>query len=581
MFGFFKKRTAEKQMKEEESQQQKQAEETEKHKREEEETQRQFQRQREEEEARRKELQQETERIQAEEQRKKEEEELRKIEEFERKRQEYKKQQEEKAELWKKQEEERKLAEELRKKEEEREKFQRLVTGEEMLTHYIGKSQYFDEDEKELRDSKLKLENYVLTFTFEDNSSVNIELPDSCYFSVKVEQSDYWRNCYIYNELGSLLCVFSTDYKLLREKDENRRTIEQSELVEKHFDLLNKVVSAKREAFEKRANEIMNQLLQNSEVTNLLVNYLAKTDHNYFLDTDYLVAFEKTLFLKDGLGKGTLACDPTRNDWPETVDRDRVNIYYKETYFMLVKVLINKNVFETTQDAIYIPWLTLRNLAVQYFHDVFAKEYGNHFASLSESDGVKDYVSIYAKIDTINIELVTNASYLTYFYLKRRNASFEEYLDFYHDFKREILQVIKNKELSNFEASLLGTSNKSSISISDVDMMDGHEFEHFIGTLFRKMGYSAEVTKGSGDQGIDVIAEKDGRKFGIQTKCYGSAVNNKAIQETAAGIKYYKLDKGIVVTNNFFTDSAIELAASNGIILWDRTILKEKIEEFF
>ncbi|KIL38518.1 hypothetical protein SD70_25975 [Gordoniibacillus kamchatkensis] len=111
--------------------------------------------------------------------------------------------------------------------------------------------------------------------------------------------------------------------------------------------------------------------------------------------------------------------------------------------------------------------------------------------------------------------------------------------------------------------------------------MDGHEFERFIGTLFSKMGYSTEVTKGSGDQGVDVIAEKDGRKFGIQAKCYSSAVTNKAIQEVAAGISHYRLDKGIVITNNYFTESARELAASNGIVLWDRTILKEKIDELF
>ena len=67
----------------------------------------------------------------------------------------------------------------------------------------------------------------------------------------------------------------------------------------------------------------------------------------------------------------------------------------------------------------------------------------------------------------------------------------------------------------------------------------------------------------------------------IQAKCYSSAVTNKAIQEVVAGLSHYKLDKGIVVTNNYFTDSARELAMSNNIILWDRTMLKEKIAELF
>ena len=37
----------------------------------------------------------------------------------------------------------------------------------------------------------------------------------------------------------------------------------------------------------------------------------------------------------------------------------------------------------------------------------------------------------------------------------------------------------------------------------------------------------------------------------------------------------------MVVTNNFFTDSAVELAQSNNIIVWDRDILKFKLEEIF
>ena len=57
------------------------------------------------------------------------------------------------------------------------------------------------------------------------------------------------------------------------------------------------------------------------------------------------------------------------------------------------------------------------------------------------------------------------------------------------------------------------------------------------------MGYSITVTKGSGDQGNDVIAEKDGRKYGIQVKCYSSAVSNKALEEvTTTGLNHYKLN---------------------------------------
>lgn len=37
------------------------------------------------------------------------------------------------------------------------------------------------------------------------------------------------------------------------------------------------------------------------------------------------------------------------------------------------------------------------------------------------------------------------------------------------------------------------------------------------------------------------------------------------------------LNKAIVITNNFFTKSAIKLAEANGVVLCDRNILKEKV----
>ncbi|MBN1078312.1 restriction endonuclease [Clostridium botulinum] len=111
--------------------------------------------------------------------------------------------------------------------------------------------------------------------------------------------------------------------------------------------------------------------------------------------------------------------------------------------------------------------------------------------------------------------------------------------------------------------------------------MTGSEFEIFTGELFKKMEYKTMVTKATGDQGIDVIAEKNGVRYGIQAKCYSNTVSNSAIQEVVAGIAFYKCDKAIVITNNYFTNAAIGLAKANGVVLWDRTMLKQKICDLF
>ncbi|MFA8440101.1 restriction endonuclease [Pueribacillus sp. YX66] len=70
-------------------------------------------------------------------------------------------------------------------------------------------------------------------------------------------------------------------------------------------------------------------------------------------------------------------------------------------------------------------------------------------------------------------------------------------------------------------------------------------------------------------------------QFHIQAKCYSGNISNRAVQEISAGVKHYNLDRAIVVTNSYFTNSAIKLANSNDVVLWDRNILKDKINEFF
>lgn len=119
----------------------------------------------------------------------------------------------------------------------------------------------------------------------------------------------------------------------------------------------------------------------------------------------------------------------------------------------------------------------------------------------------------------------------------------------------------------------------------DFDNMEGHDFEYFCAELLKTNGFlDVEVTNGSGDQGVDIIAEKESIKYGIQCKCYSSDIGNRAVQEVYAGKAFYKCHVGVVLTNRYFTNSAKKLAQSNGIILWDRDKLislinsrKEKI----
>lgn len=110
--------------------------------------------------------------------------------------------------------------------------------------------------------------------------------------------------------------------------------------------------------------------------------------------------------------------------------------------------------------------------------------------------------------------------------------------------------------------------------------MEGHEFEFFCADLLKSRGFvDVEVTKGSGDYGIDILAEKDGVTYAIQCKRYGTPVGVKAIQEAYAGRDYYDRMVGAVMTNQYFTSPAVEAAGKLKILLWDGGYIEEMMAE--
>jgi len=112
------------------------------------------------------------------------------------------------------------------------------------------------------------------------------------------------------------------------------------------------------------------------------------------------------------------------------------------------------------------------------------------------------------------------------------------------------------------------------------DLMEGREFEHYCAKLLKNNGFTnVEVTSTSGDFGVDVLAEKKGTTYAFQCKRQSSNVSNRAVQEIFSGKEFYKRDKGIVLTNQYFTKSAKETAERTDIELWDRKMLESMIKD--
>lgn len=100
--------------------------------------------------------------------------------------------------------------------------------------------------------------------------------------------------------------------------------------------------------------------------------------------------------------------------------------------------------------------------------------------------------------------------------------------------------------------------------------MTGFDYEEVCAEILKRSGYKKVVlTQETGDQGLDIIAEKGRIRYGIQCKYYNHPVGNKAVQEAYAGCGFYDCDIAAVMTNSTFTASARELAEQLGVELWE------------
>ena len=173
---------------------------------------------------------------------------------------------------------------------------------------------------------------------------------------------------------------------------------------------------------------------------------------------------------------------------------------------------------------------------------------------------------------------------LTYYLIGSETRLPSGYREAFYKVQEAVASAEKERYNRQLTASLLsevavGQENRH-VDIEDVDEMSGDEFEQAVCRLFCKMGYSAYVTKQSGDQGVDVVAERGSVRIGIQAKRYGYPVGNSAVQETIAGRAFYGCTSSMVITNSTFTKSAIELARVNSVVLWDRAALQKKLMEY-
>ena len=257
--------------------------------------------------------------------------------------------------------------------------------------------------------------------------------------------------------------------------------------------------------------------------------------------------------------------------------------------FEIANIAIREQDVKALQDIlsndynINIEYIELKNELnreiTNYFGELFEE-----LSKVDEVNTIEDFVNSYISVFESNVN-ITFIEHLDNFYKKDVNS-----LNNY--FKEELYEKIKNKinniayehrkKLIKDDINNDSSNNQAltKISIKDIDIMDGYIFEDFLVELFNNLGYESIATPKTGDQGADLIIKKNGIKTIVQAKRYSSTVSNKAIQEAIAAKQYYNADDSLVVTNNYFTKSAKDLAQKSNVRLWNRDKLKEHMSSY-
>ncbi|MFJ8234844.1 restriction endonuclease [Ureibacillus sp. NPDC094379] len=201
----------------------------------------------------------------------------------------------------------------------------------------------------------------------------------------------------------------------------------------------------------------------------------------------------------------------------------------------------------------------------------------DHLNSVDYS--LEDVLSYYIQIaGSQNIRYFTKLAFLSEFLINKGFGNFEKELLEEDDLLKMAEEDYNLMKLEKELAEENPVEEKEVITLEKINDMSGDEFEQFLANLLKKIGFRTTVTKGSGDQGVDIVAKKQGKTYAIQAKRYSGAVGNKAVQEVVSGKEYYGADASWVITNSHFTQAAINLASKTNTLLWDGNKLKSVLD---
>ena len=88
--------------------------------------------------------------------------------------------------------------------------------------------------------------------------------------------------------------------------------------------------------------------------------------------------------------------------------------------------------------------------------------------------------------------------------------------------------------------------------LEDIQKIDPIQFEKIISALFKRMGYDVLLTKASGDEGIDLILSKNGKKSVVQCKRYSGTVGQPITRDLYGSMIHNRAEDAYLITTGVF-----------------------------
>lgn len=335
------------------------------------------------------------------------------------------------------------------------------------------------------------------------------------------------------------------------------------------------------------------------------VGWITLAKNNYATSLHFLRSSEKLIFSTTYTPlnlDGSIDTDALM--WNRTTFKDEVSWYKQDgigNSFWILSLGLNEKLslladkvyslgFSVSKNAELVMEFLKYDHCIAMFYKYKSKDSDKVMKDMLEGTLTLEELSKHIDLFINNDEFPINLDYeilaAVAFSLKKNGSliKFNTLEDLYFKIRRQYIESQRNQILPHninvedqnvedqYEALY---SNKNNLTRSfnyEFDELNPFELEEKVALLYEMLGYKSEATKKSGDQGADVIIvePKTGIKSVIQIKKYTSKVSNSAIQQVIAAKAFYNAQEAIVMTTNYFTKSAIDLAENTGVILYDR-----------